>query len=168
MKKLTIIFMMHIVLSLGGCYLTLRWFDKSTDDVLHILSSFILSFLLGWLLAYVLHKPYFQKLKNIFRLFAFFNLEFIKANLRLTYTIISVRMPLDPAVVSIPLDVQSDKGIMLLANLITLTPGTLSLDVSKDRKYLYLHTLYLEGGSIEDFKRTIKEGFEKRIIAVVS
>lgn len=167
MKKLTVAFIAHFALSIGSIYLALSWFDKSTDDVLYIILPFALTFIFIWLLAYVLYRYYFHKLKNIFRLFIFFNLEFIKANIRLTYTILSIRMPLEPAVVSIPLDVQSDQGITLLANLITLTPGTLSLDVSKDRKYLYVHTLQLEGGSIENFKKTIKEGFEKRIIAVV-
>jgi multicomponent Na+:H+ antiporter subunit E len=52
-------------------------------------------------------------------------------------------------------------AITLLANLITLTPGTLSIDVSDDRKTLYVHTVNLNDP--ESFRKSIKEGFERRV-----
>jgi multicomponent Na+:H+ antiporter subunit E len=54
---------------------------------------------------------------------------------------------------------------MLLANMITLTPGTLSIQVSDDRQQLYVHTLYI-GSSAEAFRQQIKLGFEKKILAI--
>ena len=48
-----------------------------------------------------------------------------------------------PGIVKIPLDLETDVEITLLASLITLTPGTLSLDVSKDKKVLYVHSMYV-------------------------
>jgi multicomponent Na+:H+ antiporter subunit E len=55
--------------------------------------------------------------------------------------------------------------ISFLANLISLTPGTLSLDVSDDKKVLYVHSMYIT--SKESFIRGIKNGFEKRILEIL-
>jgi multicomponent Na+:H+ antiporter subunit E len=62
-------------------------------------------------------------------------------------------------IVAIPLDVRSDTGIALLANMITLTPGTTSLHVSDDRKLLYVHVMNLS----DDTVARIKSGFEQRV-----
>jgi multicomponent Na+:H+ antiporter subunit E len=66
-----------------------------------------------------------------------------------------------PAIVAVPLDLTSDFQITLLANLITLTPGTLSLDISDDKKILYVHGMYVD--DVDEFRRSIKQGFEKRV-----
>lgn len=165
MNKASIIFFFHTVLSMVGCYLIIHLLSVSVDFVLVTTLSFIASFVVLWLLSYLLNRKYFMRIIKIFNLIAFFMKEFIKTNLKLSYEIISIRVHLEPAVVAVPLDIKADLGIMILANLITLTPGTLSLEVSDDRKYIYVHTIYLEGG-IEKFKNKIKKGFEQKIIAI--
>jgi multicomponent Na+:H+ antiporter subunit E len=75
-----------------------------------------------------------------------------------------LRARLEPAIIAFPLTVQSDAGITLLANLITLTPGTLTLDVSADHRHLYVHALTL--GSRETLIRSIADGLERRVIEV--
>ena len=65
----------------------------------------------------------------------------------------------------LPLDARTDAEIMLVANLISLTPGTLSLDLSEDRKLLYIHVMFLD--DIEQTRRQIKEGLEKRVLEVM-
>jgi multicomponent Na+:H+ antiporter subunit E len=67
--------------------------------------------------------------------------------------------------VSMPLDVESDFGIMLTANLISLTPGTLSVDVAEDRKSLLIHAMFADDP--DDLVAGIKHGLERRIIEVV-
>jgi multicomponent Na+:H+ antiporter subunit E len=59
----------------------------------------------------------------------------------------------------------SDNEITMLSNLLTLTPGTLSLDVSADRKVLYVHAMYID--DVDEVRRKIKEGFERRILEVL-
>jgi multicomponent Na+:H+ antiporter subunit E len=66
-------------------------------------------------------------------------------------------------VVAIPLEAESDLSISLLANLITLTPGSLTLDVSEDRKVLYVHTMYAE--DIDQLRLGIKD-LERRVLEV--
>jgi multicomponent Na+:H+ antiporter subunit E len=71
------------------------------------------------------------------------------------------RMALKPGIFAYPLAVRSDFEITLLANLITLTPGTLSVDVSADRKTLYVHALdCADPGAL---RQDIARGFERRI-----
>jgi multicomponent Na+:H+ antiporter subunit E len=67
-------------------------------------------------------------------------------------------------IVAVPLDVQSEAGIALLANMITLTPGTTSLHVSEDRTVLYVHVMNLSDDSVA----TIKGGFERRVLDVLA
>ena len=64
-----------------------------------------------------------------------------------------------------PLDVDRDWQITLLAQMITLTPGTLALEVSEDRRTLFVHVLDLT--DVERAKRDIKQGFERRILELV-
>ena len=65
---------------------------------------------------------------------------------------------------AVPLALDRDAEIALLANLITLTPGTLSLDVSPDRRTLYVHAMATT--SPDDLRREIQQGFERRILEV--
>lgn len=68
---------------------------------------------------------------------------------------------LNPVFIAYPLTVTSPAEITLLANLITLTPGTLSVDVSADNRFLYIHALNLTDR--EAFIRELREGFEAKV-----
>jgi len=67
------------------------------------------------------------------------------------------------AIVEIPLDVKSELGIVLLANMITLTPGTTTLHISSDKTRLYAHVMNYSESTASD----IKEGFEQLIMKVL-
>jgi len=62
-------------------------------------------------------------------------------------------------IVAVPLALQSDAAISVLANMVTLTPGTTSLHVSDDRRFLYVHVMNLA----DDTVAQIKDGFERRV-----
>lgn len=85
----------------------------------------------------------------------------------------SLRAPLTPVsyvcpgVVAIPVDARTDVEITMLANLITLTPGSVSLDLSEDRRLLYVHAMYIDGGDIEAYRRSVKEGLERRVLELL-
>ena len=72
-------------------------------------------------------------------------------------------LPMHCAIVAVPLDTRSDAGISLLANMITLTPGTTSLHVSEDRKTLYCHVLDVS----EETVTQIKDGLERHVMEVL-
>jgi multicomponent Na+:H+ antiporter subunit E len=69
---------------------------------------------------------------------------------------------IQPGIFAYPLRVTTDFEITLLANLITLTPGTLSVDVSEDRKFLYVHGI--DCADVEGAKADIANGFEQKIM----
>jgi len=72
------------------------------------------------------------------------------------------RLDIRPAMVAFPLRLKRDFEIALLANCITLTPGTLSVDVSEDRRFLHVHAL--DCRDPQDLCRSIAETFERRIM----
>jgi multicomponent Na+:H+ antiporter subunit E len=109
---------------------------------------------------------YTRKVWRVINLVLFFIRELVIANLRVAYEVLTPSFRMRPGVVAIPLDARTDVEITLLANMITLTPGTLSLDVSADRQVLYLHAMYLDE-DIDVFRRRIKDGFERRILEVL-
>jgi multicomponent Na+:H+ antiporter subunit E len=82
------------------------------------------------------------------------------------YIVVNPWYPLRPGIVAIPLDARTDAEITLLANLITLTPGTLSIDVSADRKVLYIHVVEL-GEQPDQVRHKIKERLERRLLEVM-
>ncbi|MGB9632164.1 MAG: Na+/H+ antiporter subunit E [Chloroflexaceae bacterium] len=91
--------------------------------------------------------------------------EIVKANVTVARTVLSPKMDLQPGIVAIPLDLKSDEGITTLANLITLTPGTVSLDVSSDRKTLYIHAF--DARDPEGLRRATKEAYERRVMELL-
>jgi len=94
-------------------------------------------------------------------LLLYFLKELLLANAAVAKSVLSPAASLSPGIVAVPLDLTSDAGITTLANLITLTPGTLSIDVSEDRRTLWVHALQV--GDPEAFRREVKEGFERRV-----
>jgi multicomponent Na+:H+ antiporter subunit E len=98
-------------------------------------------------------------------LIGFFLWDLFLSNLSVASDVIRPRLRLQPGVIAIPLDAKTDTEIVLLANLITLTPGSLSLDVSADRQVLYLHVMHFEDP--EAVREKVKNGFERRILAAL-
>lgn len=128
--------------------------------------GFVLGYVMLWI-AQRAEKPrdYFTKVVRVLRFIVFFLWEMVKANLQVAYHVIAPRHKMRPGVIAVPLDVRTDIEVTLLANLITLTPGTLSLDVSADRRVMYIHSMTL-GDRADEFRRQIKEGFERRVLEV--
>jgi len=90
--------------------------------------------------------------------------QMILGALQVAWLVVQPKLKLRPAVVAYPLTVTTDAQITLLANMITLTPGTLSLDVSDDRRTLFIHALDLEDE--QKFIGAIAAGFETRVLGV--
>lgn len=97
----------------------------------------------------------------LFGFFAFLLKELALANAHVAYHVIAPLRRLTPGIVAFPLTVVTDEEITLLACLITLTPGTLSVDVSADRRVLFIHVLDLE--NVDAFLRSVADGFERRV-----
>jgi multicomponent Na+:H+ antiporter subunit E len=91
----------------------------------------------------------------------FFIWELMLANVKVAIDVLRPGTTIRPAVVAIPLDVTSDGEILLLSMLINITPGSVTIDLSRDRRTLYVHVMHMT--SAEASRREIKEGFERRV-----
>jgi multicomponent Na+:H+ antiporter subunit E len=124
--------------------------------------------LLGWLAVRVARPlgpyPILAKVRPLKAagLLLYLAWQIVVANLKVFAAVVGPRRLLRPALVAVPLDVTTDGQIAALANLISLTPGTLSLDVSPDRRTLYVHAMF--ASSPEALRREIKNGFERRVL----
>ena len=97
-------------------------------------------------------------------LIAMFVRELILSALKVAWLVLQPRIKIRPAIIAYPLTVTTDAQITLLANMITLTPGTLSVDVSADRRTLYIHAIDI--ASKEALIGDIAGGFETKILQV--
>ena len=134
------------------------------------LSSLVVGFALGYGILWFSQpimgpSRYFQRLPVGLRFFGYFLWQLLLSNLRVAYDVITPRLYMRPGIVAVPLDAKTDLEITLLANLITLTPGTLSLDVSKDRRTLYVHAMFVD--SPDNVRDSIKNGFERRLLELI-
>lgn len=100
-------------------------------------------------------KGYPARIPRMARFLGFFVKELIQANLRVAFDILTPPWHMKPGVIAFPLAARTEMEITLVANLISLTPGTLSLDVSDDRKVLYIHAMFLDDE--EELRRNLKE-----------
>jgi multicomponent Na+:H+ antiporter subunit E len=98
-------------------------------------------------------------------LFGLFTRELLLSALRVAWIVVQPRLLIRPAIVAYPLTVTTDAQITLLANMITLTPGTLSVDVSDDRRTLFIHALDVP--SRDALIGDIAGGFETRLLEVL-
>ncbi len=105
---------------------------------------------------------YFTRARRIVSLGLLFLYELVLSAWRVAVLVISPDMNLKPGILAYPLTVKRDFEITLLANLITLTPGTLSVDVSEDMTKLYVHCI--DCSDPEGTIREIADGFERKII----
>ena len=112
-----------------------------------------------------LESGYFRRTRRLLLFLPWFLWQMVVSNLRVAYDVITPWHTSKPGVVAVPLDAETDLEITLLANLITLTPGTLTLDVSEDRKTLYLHAMFITDP--EDVRREIKDGLERRLLELL-
>jgi multicomponent Na+:H+ antiporter subunit E len=131
--------------------------------ILNIAFGFLLSAFALWLIRdQVGGRIYWIRIGRIASLVCLFFKELMLSAWNVAVMVVKPRMNVQPGIFAFPLTVTSDFQITLLANLITLTPGTLSVDVSDDRRFLYVHAV--DCTDIEATKRDIANGFERKIM----
>jgi len=151
----------HLVLTLAWVAIT-----GSTHAGNVLLGLAVTYAVLWWVRPVLGPTRYFEKLPAGAVLAAVFAWELVKSNLRVAYDVVTPKAHRRTGIVAVPLDAKSDFEIMLLANLVTLTPGTLSLDISTDRSVLYVHAMFIAEGE-DAVRHAIKDRFEKRVIALM-
>lgn len=147
--------------------LTFVWLALSGSfSLANALFGFLMSFAIMWIISLNSdNRKYFRIAPRSVAFVFFFLTELTKANIQVAIEVMTIKSTMKPGIVRYPLEAKTDFEITLLANLISLTPGTCSLDVSEDRKVLYIHAMYI--GDKEKFIRDIQNGFERRLLAIL-
>ncbi|WP_338750905.1 Na+/H+ antiporter subunit E [Bacillus sp. FJAT-52991] len=132
-------------------------------------STFIIGYLIGLILIYGMRRFfktefYMRRVWAVLYLTLLFFKELILANIDVLKVILKPKLDIQPGIFALPTELKSDWEITLLANLITLTPGTLVIDISDDNKVLYVHAIDLP--DVQDAIDGIKNSFEKAIMEV--
>jgi multicomponent Na+:H+ antiporter subunit E len=130
------------------------------------LPNFILGLAFGAAALYLIREQtgsagYFSRGRRILSLTALFLKELAVSVYRVARIVLKPDMNLKPGIFSYNTELTRDAEITLLANLITLTPGTLSVDVSPDGRTLYIHAV--DCSDIEAARADIRNGFERKI-----
>ena len=137
---------------MSDAYALMERLGLTEDELCAVLGSDPLSVLSGHkftaeaLVASLLYVGYFLK-------------ELVKANLQMAAIVLSPRLPVEPAIVATRVRLTHPVARLLLANSITLTPGTLSVEMKGDT--LYVHWVVAKGTDVETATREIVAGFER-------
>jgi multicomponent Na+:H+ antiporter subunit E len=132
---------------------------------MNFIEGLIIGFIILWISKNATDSgKYLSKIPKIIYFVFYFIYELILANIKVAYDIITPTHKMKPSIIAVPLSANTDFEITILANLITLTPGTLSLDVSSDKKTLYIHSMY--ASEPKKFRKEIKDGFERKLLEI--
>ena len=154
---------------LGNMLLALAWAALQGEFSLWTLAT---GYVLGYLILVALVRggvlktsPYVGRVHRVVGLAAYFFYELVKANFRLALDVATPRYDMKPGIIAVPLDATQDSQILLLSMLINTTPGSVALDISPDRKTLYVHVMYMD--TPDAAREEIKTGFERRVLGVL-
>ncbi len=103
-------------------------------------------------------RKYVERFIRIVGLLIIFVRELVVSSFRVAFAVLKPTLDFRPSVIMVPLDLTEDAHITLLANMISLTPGTLTIDVAEDKSCLYVHAMY--GGDPGELAADIKRTFE--------
>jgi len=132
-------------------------------------STFIIGWLIGMLLIIMTRRffpghLYIRRLWAVIKLTLLFFKELVMANIQVFMLVIKPKLGIRPAIFAYPTKLTNDWEITLLSSLITLTPGTIVMNVSEDKKTLYVHALDVD--DVDDAVVSIRDSFEKAIMEV--
>lgn len=146
--------------------LAILWMAMTRPSASNLVLGFVIAYVVLWFTPRQAGRPvYFKKVPQALVFAGFFLRELAVATLRISYDVLTPKAYMTPAVVGVPLDAETDAEIAMLAVVVTLTPGTLALDVSSDRKTMYVHAMYATHP--DAVRREIKHGFERRVLELL-
>jgi len=150
------LFQLNLLLAAGWCALF------GTFDLGHLLQGFLLAFAVLSIASPLYGRTaYFRRVLLMTRLGAYFLYELVVSSVQVAWDVLTPTPRSRPAIVAVPLDLVDPAQITVLAILISLTPGSLSLDVSPDRKTLYVHQMFVNDP--DEARSRIKTGFERLV-----
>ena len=102
---------------------------------------------------------YFLRVWRWIKLILLFHWELIVSSISVAWDVLTPRHRARPGIVAVPMVAQGEAEVLLVTNLVSLTPGTLSLDVTEDCRTLYVHAMFADDP--ERIRRGIADGMER-------
>lgn len=135
----------------------------------YMMNTFIFGFIIGIFILYLLRNFfefdfYFRRVIAFMKLGWLFLTELIKANIDVVKVVLQPQLRNKPGIIAVRTSLETDIERATLAALITLTPGTVSMDFSADSKTIYVHTIDVDDR--DAMVAEIKGSFEKAIMEV--
>jgi multicomponent Na+:H+ antiporter subunit E len=147
-------------------WLLLTFEFTMSNIIVGAVSSIICSLFFGKVFVTNVYKLLQPKRYFWFIIYLFiFIWECMKANIDVAYRVLHPAMPIRPGIVKVKTTLKSDMAKMLLANSITMTPGTISVDIIDDN--LYIHWIYIRSEDPEVYTGIITGAFEKYIKRII-
>jgi len=106
-----------------------------------------------------------SRLFSIVSFLVFYIIEVVKSNLRVAHDVLTPRHHMTPSILSVNVGGMSDRQLLFMANLITMTPGTLGLSFSKDYTTLYIHAMYVDS-DVNTLSLELENTYGKRVRSV--
>ncbi len=157
MKSEVILFILALLV-----WLFLGWPPDLSHLIVGVWVSILVAFMLGDMFVKRPHifKHLSRYLWFLYYLFLFI-WECIKANIDVAYRLIHPALPINPGIVKVKTTLKSDTALTFLANSITLTPGTMSVDIEPEKGFLYVHWIDVKDKDIQKATEIIVKRFEK-------
>jgi multicomponent Na+:H+ antiporter subunit E len=130
------------------------------------INVFFMLVIIGWLASYFYNRKAFWQVVWLIELIFYFSYELFKASFEVAYEVLTLKHHMEAGIVAVPLDTKTDLEITIFSSLVSLTPGTLSIDVSVDKSVLYVHAMYISKADAPALANELKSGFEQRIIRI--
>ena len=153
--KRTVLFIVSFI-----CWLVLTWTLYIPAILIGIGISLFISFWFADL--FIQHPENFFQIKRFLYLLLYipvFTFYCILANFDVAYRVLHPKLPIRPGIVKVKTTLSTPTGRVALANSITLTPGTLSVDLTDDG-YLYVHWINVTAIDVEEATKKIVRRFE--------
>jgi multicomponent Na+:H+ antiporter subunit E len=157
--------MRHFLLNIG---LSSAWAAlMGSFDATTLAAGYAVGYVIVWAAQPALGpSAYVTGVGRAVAFFVFYLAELVWSSIQVAIDVCRPRLRMCPGVVGLPLRARTDAEITVLANLISLTPGTLSLDVSLDKRLLYVHAMDLKEGP-DALRADIRDRLESRVLTLL-
>lgn len=135
-------------------------FTDTQELIAGLLVALFISFVSGGILLNTGRSFIVSKIQYIFVYIGILAWEMLKANFNVAFIVINPSLPIKPGFIKIKTELEEDSSLTVLANSITLTPGTLTVDIDKDNSTLYIHWIKVHSTDPVICTRLIGERFE--------
>ncbi|WP_308915376.1 Na+/H+ antiporter subunit E [Jannaschia sp. LMIT008] len=149
------VFLLNLLLAVAWAGLT------GTFSLTGLAIGYVVGFLALWVISPLFQDQggYFMRVYRWIKLLVLFHYELIVSSVQVAWDVLTPRHRARPGIVAVPLAAKGEAEVLLVTNLISLTPGTLSLDVTEDCNTLFVHAMFADDP--DQICADIRDGMER-------